>query len=1083
MSNVPTEFASEQIGVYGPNALGDMVHFVDGKGNTVSWIDAEGHGQGNLSEGAEGPAGPTGVQGIPGPTGPTGAPGTTNLPYFDAQTYGATPKTIFPSAGVGTVAGGSLGTLALVAALDFVQGSGIAFDQGGPAPSGSAFTSQLAAPTVSVPANAGTGTVNYVFIPADSKGGLGQASLAAQTTSAPAHFGALSYIIASANQSGTTLTVTTTGNMVASINDWTLISYFTGADAAFNGLYQITAATNTGGGSPNTVFTVTLTTSATLTGVIGGNQTARLVSDVYTVSAASRNSSGVIAVTTTASTGVVITASPNPSIAILSGVLTIGPDTHILEGQYRVITGTTGTLVNLQSALTSIDTAINLGPQSLLTVWNYIKLALPATSGTGALKYWVYADYANTGNYVLVGSTLPNQTTFIDYGNYFRQATGSTAAFVGPSYVPSTLTGTGTPPQPTTSNQNQLYSGQITAITGTTASISPSATAAVTAVKVKHDDGYWLLQAINAAVAAGGGTLVLSPGASSSAEAYHINYPLTIPQTVGVQQNAALIINETVTTTASAWVAAVGPQRPVTPQFSNRNYGQVSGIASPLINNSNGGYYNGLSFTDAGFSGSAGQTFFQSNAFYLKFEQCSFQAAAASTIPLVYAGIGSASCRISDCDFSASGIMPNTYNQGQPPYHPHFLPAIWMKGTDQAGGTAPGNILFDGQNSMAGRGILLDLSGNYTGPSTDYYISVHENQQPVQPMFMMLGGAHGASEVYLRNVIMDSSTISLMANWSTTSLNWVADTITMAGTGDPILTGDAVSGLRVVNSPYPVGQTNNFSFDGTGSINYVYAPQPPSAPIRVQAFGLELAGNSGAVYGQPADLAIASTSTATTGGSIVPGTYLVTVSAKFQNGGEGAFSAPVSVTVPAGTNTNTITVTVTAAGTAAGIVGYYYYIGNQKQTGNSTTNLSNTFTTNTPGGGNMPATPQFDGGGIPMLDTVTQAIYSPAFSLVEATFKSDIKASVLSANRTVNAPDGAAQIPLAVSFTTNNTSSQGVTVQGATTTSKIALTPTNAAAMVVFIAGYTVTKSANTITFGWTTTSSTATFDLIVTAG
>lgn len=963
-------------------------------------------------------------------------------PWYDVQAWGAAPRAFFDNTSItATISGGSLSTASLSGAADFLANDGIVINFAGAAPATSMqsapnFTSPVAIAAPSAPMNTGTLTVNYIAIAEDAKGALSPCSAPQTISNAPNGMVNVAFIIASAVQSGTTLTVTTIGNMNASTGQLVMVSYFNAGNptsaAGFNGLFPITG-TPTNTGSPttgSTVFTVTLPTSASIIGTItapgaGLQQTARIVTDAYLITAASRSSSTGQITLTLSTTPTVVAKSGLPSIGIISGVATAEANTSYMIGQYPVASVNAGSdQVVLQSAYFAAETAVNLGPNSILTVWNYVQVNLPAVTGNNCNAYYIYADYTNTQNYVLIGKTMPGQQTFLDWGQWIG------GGFKAPSYVPTTLTGQNTPSviPPTTSFTNQIYNGKITAISGTTATISPAASNAVTSQSILHDDGYNISQAIAAAATNTGGAVFLSPGTTSTNDTYHIRFPLTVPGGITIMQGARVKADQTITChNGCQWVASDGPQFALTPQFAEINYASVSGLASPVFVAGDSCYFKGITFTDNGGGGSNGQTVVYSLGYYCKFELCSFQTFNPATIALNYQGLGGATCSIMNCDFSMSGITGDQANQGQPPSHPTGNPGILLQGDDRTGGCPIFGWTWTGQNSMAGKGITLNTT-NGNGPIGDYDINVWEFQAPVMPLWSSYGSC---SSVRIKHAVMDSSVINLAANFGVGSTNWTTESITLASTTYTLVTGYAVSGLYNQGNTYPVLQTNNYLADLNTFAHVSNTANNNGQPLTLRGYPEVLQGQGEIFTAAVAPITVGTITASSTGGSLAAGNYVIYVSAQGINGGEFAYSAPQFVTV-GGSGSGSINIASWSA--VVGAVGYFVS-GNVVGGGslNKQANLlpvadaSSGFTWTLNTNFNRMGDAQFPGDGPTFISNISQAIGSPTIYVVQSHFNHKITASTLSANRTASMPDASGTVMVGSAAGVGNGSSTNLT--------------------------------------------------------
>lgn len=974
----------------------------------------------------------------------------TSLPWFDIKNYGGKPRASGLAVTTATT-GTNSPNVNLGSIEDYQIGNGLVIYGVGTTVTSGSNPNFLNPPNwapvatpLQVPALQGSTTFNYAIIGVDTAGALSPVSLPVTTTVGPNNFNSINGIILSAISSGGTLTIIITGNYPVAPGQNIMVSGFTGAGIPFNGIWNVnTVVTVT-----NTTITITGTGLADALGPINTFQTVRLT-NIQQLMSLSRTGSTLTAVTAGTS-GIQAGTSGLPVIGIVSGCT----PTNEFLGWYTVtgVNAGTNTVTMASNRTISGTETATLGNQAFLTVFEYVQINLPPVVGTGALSYYIYADYNNTGNYVLIGKSLPKQQVFFDYGAYIC------GGFHAPVYVPTTLTSS-SGVNPTFLGQfNQMYSGTIQSISGTAITVSPNVPNAATSAACMGDDAVCLRLAASAAQAAGGGYIFLSPSLTNSTEFYHFTSPTTLPLQVGVQQGAGINMSETITLQSSTWVSAPGSQGSVTPQFSSRNYSQIMGIASPMMSVVQSVYLDGLCFRDSAF-GSNGQTAVFSQAYYFKMHECSFQFTKAASVPLVYCGQGGATCSITDCDFSVSGIVGNTYLLGQPPYSPHNLPAVWIRGQDNGTGGEPLNIfVMDGNNSFAGRGILLD-STNFAGTSSNnnYKFNCYENQQPVQP-FLMAVGNNGFFAVTVENVVMDSSTINAVANWTSNSSLWVLDTITQSNDNFPLITGNIVTGLIGRNNNSAVGQNTNLVTSSSALIAPVPMFQPTDYGLIQQDAAVQIQ-NVGSVYGVIPPPVITSVTTSTTGGTIAAGTYFIYVTVKGWNGGEGCWSTVSSISTSGSSSTITVNWTDVTGGQ-----GYYVYAGTSvsgvnKVQSSAVVGTSLTFTT-IANNGDSP-TIGLDGTGIPLIDAGSQ-VASPLFRAATGHFGNAITAPTLTGNRTTVLADGAGSVTVSGTLTTTASATDTIAIQGVTASSHVTITEMNSVAATMRASGNTWVSNITT---------------------
>lgn len=913
-------------------------------------------------------------------------------PWVDIQAFGAKPRVEAPPSTTGTTTTTSSNQITLANKIDIVNGDGITMFAAGNATT----QSTPSAPTVSAetvastPCSSGnlTTTYNYKVVGIDANGGLTAASAAGSATG-PAILGAAPVTISSAVQVGTTLTVTFSSNINAVQGQQICITGFATTDPgyAFCGYWPVATAP-----AANQI-TITMAGSAMLTGGVTSATTGRLT-NATNITAISRSGT-TITITTNVAHGVVASSGAKVSVVIVNGVTPTD-----LNGWYVVSQASGTTLTCFNTGITGSETgSIPTTQLATATVYEFMTINVGQhayANSPSTVAFYVYGDYG-TGTYQLIGKTGAGlQTTVYDFGPWFG------GNFQAPSYVPTT---------PPNVAQNQMYSGIVQTGGGTTSiTVSPAVPSIVTNATLVHDE----VPCINLAQATlsnlNGGQLLFSCGTYNSVTGlnsyYTLNSPLTVNPGVSIIQLGAIICNETVTIGSntselgSKWVAGEGPSPSVTSQFGSRNYAWVLGIASPLVNEIRSTYFEGLLFS-ALFNNT---WLLQSAGYYTKIRDCGFSSLEYATIPLVYSSDGGAGCAIENCEFSGTAPMTNSTSNGQVPFAPPGLPCVWIRGNDSyydpahpanliSLGSPIGNLKMYGNNSFNGRGILYD-GRNFTGQAFNNYFSAFENQAATQPFVMMYGA--GSNKSYIQNVVMDSSNVPVVGVWSNTFdvaiENVLATDLSPVVTGYPIY-GLRASGISVNTTLNPLGQNYGYTWQPSGNVN----PGPDGTTYQ---FGDLLVAKPLVMMG-PDVLPIAFqrvppvlVSASATGSGSVTGTFTVAVTAVGWNGGESQISNTVSVTA------SSQTVVVTWTDVSYPVQGYNIYLNAALQ--NASPQTGTTYTITSVGNFGQ-GRPTWDGTGLPLIDQ--NQVASSLFRVAKGNFKTDIAASTLTANRTINAPD------------------------------------------------------------------------------
>lgn len=798
--------------INGRNATDDFLQLATNNGGTVfAWIDAGGILRGTFANPSSGAAGPNGSIQINSSgsfsgdsrftfDSTTGQVSFGNSPKFsgpgpwiDVTAYGAVardPNTVQTTTATTTAASG---VVTLASAIDFVNGDGIVIWGAGAATS----QSTPAAPTVLAASVTGSKTINYKVVGVDINGGLTAASPATTIANAPDNFTATPVAISSISQSSGVVSVVTSAPISAVVGQQVTIVGVTGAGAGFVGAYAVATAAD------STHFTYTLAGNAGA-GTVSGASTAR-ISNTYNITAITRSGT-TISVTTNSAHNFRFqnggSGNFSRTIAIIQGVdqFPLGP-TNDMNGQYSLLSAS-GSSLTMDSAISATETGILTGTgafQPTVTVYPYVVVTCPAISGT-TVAYYVYADYGNTGTYVLVGKTLPNEKTFVDYGPW------QSPNFQAPAYVPTT-------PPPAVS-QNQLYAGTITSGAGTTSLVvSPVVPSSTSGTTVLHDETQAFAAALAKAAIQQGGIVYFPP---CTAQWYYIfNAPLTISTLQKVNIAGPIKINETITVGLTGIVnwSADGGSSLHTTQFAQTGSVKITGLANPMMLSALSGAPIQVEGLEFGGTSSSGQTYIYSSI-YTRLKNCAFLVGGGTgqgtDVPVIVTGAGGfASCpHITDCTFV--GYFPGIGNGAQGLGDINIGPNIPLISFASKGdGTiGPNGIIMDGVNTFAGRGILFD--GRFGQFTSQARVGCLEYEAPTTPFLMIYGLNSGGFEVVVFGVEADSQPAAIVGNWTSGFSGFVTLQDCHTSGSQNTITGSALPGVTVIGVNSPIGQNFNF---------------------------------------------------------------------------------------------------------------------------------------------------------------------------------------------------------------------------------------------------------------------------------
>lgn len=928
-----------------------------------------------------------GAPGTPGAAGPAGSISATSgpSPWIDAAAYGAKAR----SSILQTTATTSAGTpnITLVNARDFVNGDGLVIWKAGAATT----QSTPAAPTVAAWGVQGTKTTQYQCVGVDEMGGLTAASPIGSVINAPNAFGNKAVTISSISRSGGVVTVNFSTNINAGSGQQIVIVNVTG-DTSFNGVWAVASA-------PSSSQVTYNSTGSNGSGTVGASTTGRLLNS-FNITAISRVGN-IVTVTTNANHTFVAGTGQRPTIVTIQFV-----NPPEFNGQWVIATASGNQFTfQMGNAGALTGTVVTQGPAaSTATVYEYNLVTCPVLSGT-TVGYYIYGD-DGTGTIALIGKTLRAQRTFMDWGPFLRNST--TLGFNPPAYVPTT---------PPIAAQNQLYVGVIGSGGGTTSLVMttnvPSTVAGQAAL---HDEG----QAIQAAVtAAANGTspskggVLISPSTVSGGF-YVINSPIIIPTFVNIEIGAQLVVNETISLTGFNSLCASPTASGMNGiQFDHQNFVLITGYANPIINAHISCMLEGLNF-DGGVFGNDidGQNNVLFNgaeagyggvqADFAQITNCCFGAGTATTsVPLVFQGITSsvwmhAVTLDASWPLSATGSLPTNL---APP-----IGAIWFKGDDNAGVAAGlAHVLMDGENSIAGRGILIDGSLSSVGYiGQNWTFSDIWDQQPVTPGLMIFGtpGGGGPTNVVFRNWLGDSSAAPAYGNWGATN-GLLLRGCTVSGSIS-LLNGFPVANLRSekIVAGTPLGQNTDYSDISWGYFNSGNVGGQETGGVESIAKPVILKTNRVqplAVQIQPVTSLTATQSASI--GTIPAGTYSFAITVVGFNGGENIHCGTVDVTLDGSHGVDL------SWDATVGAKGYNVYWDKHDTNGlgwygTTLAATSHTYTSIPSYSGSVSDS---DGTGLPLIDK--NQVATPLLRLPNGLFKADISAATLTANRDIKVAD------------------------------------------------------------------------------
>ena len=608
------------------------------------------------------------------------------------------------------------------------------------------------------------------------------------------------------------------------------------------------------------------------------------------------NSVSITSISRTNNTSTV-TCAATCAVAVGSIVYVSGTSDNTFHGFFVVSAVTDGThfaYTQGQDTRAGASTAATGG-----TLHWYVCNHITWTAVTNAWKYYIYGRTG--GALTLIGVTKVLDPVWDDYGATMEGGT------TFPSWVPNT---------PPVSATNEWLSTTISSGAGTTTvTLANTATNAVAGATFLFDDapGFYA-----AALAANGNGTIRIPTPATPTTYYYINSYLTLPNVpTTIEQNGALLVNETIQTPSSFyWNGKRGGTLSV-PSFAQTPAQQINGAGNPMIYSPGSG---GTNFDHVIFQGNMGN---QQNLMMLDIAvtfSCDYCAFISGTSNSDYMGIGF----IARGDFSF--MFHNSLISGGSPFATGstLTPgALFRKRIGDS--TAGANFLFE-NSWVNARGIAQDYTG--AGGGINFVQMKYVQTQSLRTPLLMYSGQGVTGQTYLEGITPADFSTPVVANWSNQGGIEVVNSTPPAG-GMSFVTGNLIPGLSFFNSSVTTataGQnrevlinSESVPMNGGPFITGGLATNLGNLEMRQQMHFP--AGNT--LFWDGAQMA-APTCAVAAGGSVPVGTWTYEVSPVWQDGGEGLLSPPSSGCTTSSGN-QTINVNWTAI---AGVQGYNLYRSN-----------------------------------------------------------------------------------------------------------------------------------------------------------
>jgi hypothetical protein len=721
-------------------------------------------------------------------------------PQIDVQAFGARPLAVNPTTTCSTTGSGPPYTqLNCASAAGLIKNDGFSVDHAG------AATTQTtpAAPTVTSPVIHGSGSYSYECVGVDVGDGLTAASASTTIADSPNVFGNLPVNISGVSWSGGSVTITTATTFDANFSSYaanTKHANIVGLTAGYATLNSFAVLIASEPSATSFTFAFTGSGTGTFTGA-----TARATNTFVGVSGSRVGQT--IFLNTDIASGIQVGSATNPTVVIATGWLPAD-----MNGYYILASddgdNVAGTDISInRQALNENETATQAG---FVTVYEKNIVACPnITAPTD--KYAVYGTSNPGGTMQFLGFTEYNQRTFTDWGYWIRN--GSSGVY-DPPWLPST---------PPSAAQAQVGQTVITNISGNTLTINPGVATAVTSAVSQHDDGYPIFLA-GASVPHNQSNaidLVLSPplvGCSTPCP-YHIESP------AGLDQGENLVVENMVNGDDTFYGAFNGltikkGEKAVAQYagetFASQYYEPWIGHGNPLIAFTSGqntiqGIYFGT--TEGGVTNDDGQELVHidgssrapgGEAEYGFLRDDYFSTGNATTSEGIVC--------VWQCDYiqiinpTFNSTIPWRLNTSGTINWGPTIGAVEMKCDDNSGGYLPGEIYFSGTVQFSGKGVLFNqvscssLGSNFAIGTPGGGV---DDQQPVTPLAMVLGGPGGPNNLSIYHSTMDSVSIPMVFNGGRPSF-WTLDSVSVSS-GVPLISGSYIGNLTVKDPSYPAG--------------------------------------------------------------------------------------------------------------------------------------------------------------------------------------------------------------------------------------------------------------------------------------
>lgn len=969
------------------------------------------------------------------------ATNTANVSWLDVQAFGGIPKpTSYINESTSAITTAGSPHVVLGTSLHFANGEGVCIWKAG---SPTLLSVAPSAPTATAPSVQGGQTITYKVVAFDDFGGLSPASAQVQVTNAPAVFAPPPQTISSISQFGGVVTVnfsaplngTVTPGMTLHITGMgSVAGHIVPGDVIFNGVWTIVSA-------PTTSQVTYSLLGSYGSGVVGPNTVGR-VSNVQLITAISRASTGVITITTSQSNNSRLSGTNHPTIVIVENCYPVSLNGHWLASsisgttitcQTGNLTAETGTVVANGDTTSGLPTSA-----STATTYEYISVVCPSLSATDALQpgsiapttcgYYIYSDSPSPGNgLVLIGKTVSGNTPTTGNINYVDWGPCHSSGYSAPGYVPTT---------PPASSQNQMFTSFILSGQGSTSLILTSNVTTGVTSTIRHDDA----PAINAAFAATGNqvanAVLLSPPLSAVlTPQYIVNSPVLTPTSRNFVVGCSLVCNETLAFGNACQISVIpGAVTTIDPNFGQRDYILVEGFGNPIFAGNYSFVVDGLGFQCQ----TNNQIGLLISGSYSQNSNCAFftQNNTGTAVPLVYQN--STSALISNTNYSSYGPFGDVSIVGQSCFGPP-IGSVWFRTTDNPNLNLvpPAQVTFSGMQTAAGRGVLFDSLGATLGEGIFFDLGDQFwNQAAITPTFMFWGS--GFQDVKINNVVNDTSTCAVLANWTAALLSGVSINGGIVSDNFPVITGFPVTGLQASGTP-GLNQSENVVEIITGTANIGSLNNTvPQASKTLQGQPMDL-GTFGSVFAKVKVTGV--TGMASGSGSFASEVWTVQVSCLCWDGTESDLSDIFTINP----NPNGMQGLSLSWNAVSGTQGYLVYLRGFRQSNSPLTTNSVFYS----GFSNAGSVPSLGGASGRLIVSPLNGgtVVTPNLILPSGVNKITAAAPTLTGDRVISLADGAQSTILSTSFTTVVSGSPyTVALQGVTSSSHAWIASVGAAA-------------------------------------